>query len=75
MGQTLGNMKNSMPGMGGTNVADPGQAWGNMDSSQRGAAVIGGLGRGLGQGMQNYQQEASALRQPKPSMMNFYGGG
>ena len=64
MGQTLGNMKNSMPGFGGTNVADPGQAWGNMDSSQRGAAVMGGLGRGLGQGMQNYQQQNSAMRQP-----------
>jgi hypothetical protein len=62
MGQTMGNLKNSMPGLGGTDVADPGQAWGNMDSSQRGAAVIGGLGKGVGQGMQNMQGQQQAMQ-------------
>jgi hypothetical protein len=61
MGQAMGNLKNSMPG--GTDVADPGQSWGNMDASQRGVSVLGGAAKGLGQGMQNYQQQNSAMRQ------------
>lgn len=59
----MGQMANSMGG--GTNVADPGQSWGNMDSSQRGAQLLGGAAKGLGPGIQNYQQQNQALRQPQ----------
>jgi hypothetical protein len=63
MGQAIGSLKNSAPGFGGTNVADPGQTFGNMDSSQRGVSVIQGLGRGVGQGMQNMQGQQQAMQQ------------
>src|SRR5258708_7185856 len=75
MGSTMGNLKNAMPRMGGGNVADPGQAWGNMDSSQKGAQLIGGAGKGLLQGVQNYSQQNAALRQPTsgPAMPQMGG--
>jgi hypothetical protein len=61
----FGGLKNSMPGMGGTDVADPGQSWGNMDSSQRAASVLGGAKNGLAQGLQNYSQQNAMMRQPQ----------
>lgn len=57
----MGQLANSMGG--GTNVADPGQAWGNMDSSQKGAQMLGGLAKGFGKGMQDYQQQNAMMRQ------------
>lgn len=75
MGQVLGsglgmgivnqfrNLGNSMGN--GTNVADPGQAWGDMDSSQKGVELLGGLSKGFGKGMQDYQQQNAMMRQPQ----------
>ncbi len=58
----MGQLMNSTPGMGGTNVADPGQSWGNMDSGQRGASVIGALKNGIGAGMKNYGAQQQAIQ-------------
>jgi hypothetical protein len=58
MGSTIGNLGNK-------NVMDPNQAqWGDLDSSEKGARLIGGAGKGLLQGVQNYSQQNAALRQP-----------
>lgn len=66
----MGQLMNSMGG--GTNVADPGQGWGNMDSSQRGAAVIGGAKNAIGPALQKYGQQQQQIQgkggAPMPQM-------
>lgn len=52
MGQLASNLGNS-------NITDPKQAqWGDMDNSERGARLLSGGMRGLGQGMQGMSQQS-----------------
>jgi hypothetical protein len=56
MGQTMGSLGNQ-------NVIDPNQAkFGDLDSSEKTARIGGAAAKGLGQGMQNYQQQNSMMR-------------
>jgi hypothetical protein len=51
MGRTMSNLGNS-------DVVNPGQAkWGDLDNSERGARVLGGGIKGLGQGLQSMPQQ------------------
>lgn len=52
--------------MGNSNVMDPSQAqWGDMDSSEKGARLLGGAIKGAGRGIQSYQQQNAMMRQPQ----------
>lgn len=75
MGQLAGNMQNP-------NITGPTQQraqWGDLDSSEKGARLLGGATQGLARGFQNYQNQNSMMRglpqqTMAPNNLNFYGG-
>lgn len=73
MGSGIGDMVGNIKGIKSLfnpNVMDPSQApWGDLDAGEKSSRVIGGAAKGLGQGMQNYQQQNSAMRNPGGGQM------
>lgn len=66
MGSGIGDMVGNIKGVKSLfdpNVMDPNQAqWGDLDTGEKSSRMVGGAAKGLGQGMQNYQQQNSAMR-------------
>lgn len=68
MGQLGSNLQNS-------NVVDPRQAkWGDLDTSEKSARIIGGATTGLAKGFQNQQQQSPYRIPNGQNTLNFYGG-